>query len=426
MNREELEGLTKPELVELVLRMQRPDKTSRTSSKPPSTDRKAKREGSRPGGAKPGHKGHARVLAEAPDACEDHRPAHCRHCGLPFAEDASGVVVGEYDEIDLPEVKPIVKRHRRLKCRCAKCGKTTAASLPAAAQGTPFGPRIHALALYLKSNQLFSYERLQGVFADLFGLKLSQGALMNMFKRAAPVFAAGREDALAVLRSAEVVACDETGVRIEGCNAYQWVFCSPQAIVHTAEFSRAAQVVHDTMAGHKPEVWISDRYTAQQGHGLRHQTCLAHLDRKARFVAEHGSDLIGMRLQFWFDRAFGFARDIASLTVATVKQRKRTLTRGLDTILASTTDCPLARELLGQIRRARDQILTFCDFAGKVDATNNISERALRPSVIQRKVTNGYRAKWAADAEAALRTTVDTARLSGSNPFHTILGAVTA
>ena len=426
MNREELERLTKPELIDLLLGMQRPDKTSRTSSKPPSTDRKAKREGSRPGGAKPGNKGHARVLAEAPDAHEDHRPEHCLHCGLPFAEDASGTVIGEYDEIDLPEVKPIVRRHRRLACCCARCGKTTRASAPAAAQGTPFGVRIHALALYLKTNQLFSYERLQGAFGNLFGLHLSQGALMNMFKRTAPVFAAGRADALGILRRAEVVACDETGARIEGCNAYQWVFCSPDAVVHTADFSRAALVVHDTMAGHKPEVWISDRYTAQQGHGVRHQTCLAHLDRKARFVAEHGSDLIGMRLQFWFDRAFGLARDMAGLAITTVKQRKRALTRDLDAILASTTDCPLARELLGQIRRARDQILTFCDFAGKVDATNNVSERALRPSVIQRKVTTGYRAKWAADAEADLRTTVDTARLSGSNPFHTILGAVTA
>ena len=37
MNREDLEGLTKPELIDLVLGMQRPDKTSRTSSKPPST-----------------------------------------------------------------------------------------------------------------------------------------------------------------------------------------------------------------------------------------------------------------------------------------------------------------------------------------------------------------------------------------------------
>jgi hypothetical protein len=35
MNSEELEVLTKPELIDLVLGMQRPDKTSRTSSKPP-------------------------------------------------------------------------------------------------------------------------------------------------------------------------------------------------------------------------------------------------------------------------------------------------------------------------------------------------------------------------------------------------------
>lgn len=405
MNREELERLTKPELVELVLRMQRPDKTSRTSSKPPSTDRNGKREGSRPGGAKPGHKGHARGLAEAPDMIEDHRPTHCRHCGLPFGDDAPGTVTGEYDEIDLPAVKPIVKRHRRLACRCAACGKTSPAPMPPAAQGTPFGQRIHALALYLKTNQLFSYERLQGAFADLFGLKISQGALMNMFKRTTPAFTAGRDQALAALRRADVVACDETGARIEGCNAYHWVFCSKEAIVHTAEFSRAAQVVRDAMDGHQPEVWISDRYTAQQGHGRFHQTCLAHLDRKARFVAEHGSDLIGMQLQLWFDRAFSLAGDIADLAATTVKNHKRVLERDLNATLTSATDCPLARDLLGQIRRARDQLLTFCDFPGKVDATNNVSERALRPSVIQRKVTNGYRAKWAADAEAALRTT---------------------
>jgi len=41
--------------------------------------------------------------------------------------------------------------------------------------------------------------------------------------------------------------------------------------------------------------------------------------------------------------------------------------------------------------------------------------------VIQRKVTNGYRAMWAAQAEADVRTTIDTARLSGANPFNTIL-----
>lgn len=215
-------------------------------------------------------------------------------------------------------------------------------------------------------------------------------------------------------------------MRIEGCNGYQWVFCAPDAVVHTAVFSRAAQVVRDTMAGHQPDVWIYDRYSGQQGHGQHHQTWLAHLDHKARFVEKRGSDFIGMRLKLWLDRVFGLARDIATLAASTVKIRRRKLLRDLDAILATATDCELATELLGQIKRARDQLLTLCDFPGKVDASNNVSERALRPSVIQRKVTNGYRAKWAADAEAAMRTNVDTARLTRANPYRTILTAVLA
>jgi transposase len=62
-----------------------------------------------------------------------------------------------------------------------------------------------------------------------------------------------------------------------------------------------------------------------------------------------------------------------------------------------------------------------------VDATNNACERALRPAVIQRKVTNGYRAMWAAEGEADIRTVVDTARLRpGTNAFNTILQTVSA
>ncbi len=44
-----------------------------------------------------------------------------------------------------------------------------AAKVPNAANGTPFGPRIHAVATYLKTFQALSYERLQRAFADLFG-----------------------------------------------------------------------------------------------------------------------------------------------------------------------------------------------------------------------------------------------------------------
>ena len=90
--------------------------------------------------------------------------------------------------------------------------------------------------------------------------------------------------------------------------------------------------------------------------------------------------------------------------------------------VGSTTQCDLARQLQAKIGRARDQLLIFCDYPGKVDVTNNTSERKLRPCVIQRKVTNGYRAMWAAGAEADVRTAVDTARLKGANPFAVIVG----
>lgn len=45
---------------------------------------------------------------------------------------------------------------------------------------------------------------------------------MNMLRRAGTRFASGRDAALAALRRAEVVASDETGVRIEGSNSYHW------------------------------------------------------------------------------------------------------------------------------------------------------------------------------------------------------------
>jgi transposase len=90
MIREELQELSKEELVEMVLRLQRPGKTSRNSSKPPSTDRKEVRKDSRPGGVKPGHRGHSRGLSENPDDFHDHVPSYCPNCRLPLPSDASG------------------------------------------------------------------------------------------------------------------------------------------------------------------------------------------------------------------------------------------------------------------------------------------------------------------------------------------------
>ena len=424
MDRTDLQQLSKDQLIELVLRLQRPDKDSRTSSKPPSTDKKEKRENSRPGGAKPGHEPHNRRLADNPDEFRDHVPSACEQCGGSFSADADRELIGEYDEIEIPPVKPYVVRHRRFACRCRHCGIEAKAPAPAVATATPFGPRIHALAIYLKGFQALSYERLRGMFRDAFGLSVSEGALMNMFIRSHVRFKVEADRAKAILRAAKVVASDETGVRIEGTNSYHWVFHCKDAVVHQPDYSRAARVVDDMMAGHVPDVWISDRYSAQQTHGVRHQTCLAHLARDTAFAFEHGSDDLPFRFKLWLGKAFDLARTIADFAASTLAKKKRDLERQLETLLAAPTRCDLAQQLQAKIGRARDQLLTFCDYPGEVDVTNNTSERKLRPCVIQRKVTNGYRAMWAAQAEADVRTAIDTARLRGANPFGVIVNTL--
>jgi len=77
MERIDLQRLSREELIELVLALQGPDKTSRTSSKPPSMDNKEKRENFRPGGATPGHEPYNRCLTDKPDEFRDHKPTVC-------------------------------------------------------------------------------------------------------------------------------------------------------------------------------------------------------------------------------------------------------------------------------------------------------------------------------------------------------------
>jgi transposase len=192
MDRGDLQQLSKEQLIELVLRLQRPDKNSRTSSKPPSTDNKEKRENSRPGGAKLRHEPHNQRLADNPDAFRDHTPTACEDCGGAISRDDPRELIGEYDERErereIPPVKPYIVRHRRYARRCSHCGVEVKAPSPPVATTTPFGPRIHALAIYYKGFPALSCERLRGMFRDAFGLAVSESALMNMLIRSHPQF----------------------------------------------------------------------------------------------------------------------------------------------------------------------------------------------------------------------------------------------
>ena len=192
-------------------------------------------------------------------------------------------------------------------------------------------------------------------------------------------------------------------MRIEGVNGQQWVFRSERAVVHRASFSRAAAVVTDVMNGTKPRYWTSDRYSAQQGHGEKHQTCLAHLARDVARVLEVGDERIGLALKIWMTNVFALAHSLPDAAASTIARKLRDLEKRIDAILKEKTACDVTAPILRKIGNARHQLLVFVQAPGLVEPTNNACERALRPSVITRKVTNGFRAFWVAEDDATIR-----------------------
>ena len=116
--------------------------------------------------------------------------------------------------MDLPAISPFVERHQRLAVRCPACD-------PGARRRAAGGERQPVRASPARPGNLSEdlpglfLRAAQATFADVFGVRIGQGALMNMLRRAQDCFVSGREQAVAELRQAKVVSADETGVRIE-------------------------------------------------------------------------------------------------------------------------------------------------------------------------------------------------------------------
>ena len=240
----------------LEARLAAPGKTPDNSSLPPSKGQKPnkpetiQRIGPRIGSL--GRKGGGRPLACDPDETVTAKPAAWVHCQAALTA-VDHVLFGRYDKIDLPVVRPMVTRVERYAGLCPCCGGVTLAAIPAGLEdGSPFSVNIVTLALYLRFTHAISYRRLTQLFSNLYALQISEGALDAMLQRAKPCFDTEVATILARLRRSRVVGSDETSVRIDGRTQWNWVFQNDQVVIHVVRNSRAASVVTETMAGHRP------------------------------------------------------------------------------------------------------------------------------------------------------------------------------
>jgi transposase len=410
-------------VVELEARLGVPPKTPDNSSLPPSRGKKPNRE-DQPGRTGPrqgslGRQGGGRRLAEAPDETVTARPSRCAHCQAALAE-ADLTLTARFDKVDLPKVAPVVTRVERYAGHCRCCGGTTLAPLPEGLEpGTPFSHTIVALAMYLRFVHHVSYRRLSRLLLELFGLAISEGALDAAFRRGKPRFDAETSAILARLRCARVVCSDETGVRIDGQNGWNWVFQNDEVVIHVIRHSRGASVVAEVMAGHRPVIWVSDLYSAQRGHAAAWQICLAHQLRDCRYAIEAGDTIFAPRMKALLLRAVVLARRHRSLAESTRREYRRRLEHALDAVMALAPTNRHGQRLRRRYGTLREHLFIFLDHP-EVTADNNSSERELRPTATYRKVTGGFRSAWGADLYAAVRSVIGTAARRGIDAYQAI------
>ena len=394
--------------------LSRPPKTPDNSSKPPSQGQKGNRPapGQRP--PRKGRPGVGRALHPDPDRVVDAKLSACPNCQAVFPE-ASQTPQQVYERIELPPIKPDVTQVRLFGGRCGCCGQRVMAAAPAGLPpGSPFGQSIAALVVYLHYAHAIGLERLSRLMDELFSLSISEGAISNLLARAREPLLAAAATIREVVTASSVVCSDETSARVIGKNWWEWVFVSTLAVLHVIRPSRGKVVVQSLFGSFKPTVWVSDMLGSQRGHGMQWQVCLAHLLRDATYAIECGDTAFSAAFKRLLLRAIAIGRRREMLKDTTLQQYLADLERRLDRIIAAVPIGEPGRKLRKRIAANRAHLFVFITNRD-VPYTNNISERHLRPSVVFRKVTNGFRSDWGAETYAAFRSVVSTAKANGAH-----------
>lgn len=435
---DDLNHLSREELVALVLllveevqtlraeveRLKGPPPTSRNSSQPPSRDWKANRpdKGRKARGAQLGHAKRARPLVDNPTRIVVVKPEACGQCGYDLQAVPTQRIVRR-QVTELPEIQPIVIETQQHEVVCPGCQAVQAGELPVDLTATRhFGPRLEAVVTYLHHEQHVSFERQQQLLHDVFGIDLSEGGAVAIIERAGQAAQPVAEAIGDQVRHSAVIGSDETSARVQGRNHWEWVFVSGRLEYHLIVPSRGQDVIDTFMGECCAEVWQSDCWKAQlNAPAATHQLCLQHQIRNLQRLIEHRPRLRwAQELQDLFRAAIHLGHRRDQLTPAGFQGQRTRLETRLDRVLARPVTGRDALNLKTRYHCHREHLFVFLQ-RPDVAADNNACERALRPSVIHRKVLGSFRSDWGPRAYAALATVINTAKRHGENVFQKLV-----
>lgn len=395
------------EVAELRRRL---DQDSSNSSRPPSSDSpygrpKPKSSGMPTGdgprrkpGKQRGAAGRNRRQVPDPDETIPVEPASCTGCGTGLA-DAPVLRVFKRQVFEAsPPPPPRVIQFNVAERQCPCCGTVNQGKAPAWAAGrVQWGPGVSARAVLATIGHHLPYERAARVLAQLAGLAVSVGFLVNARRRAADLLAPFMAWVRRLLHRAGLLHVDETTARAEGGLTYLHVACNDAyTVMHTGGRGNddidaggvlvdyTGIIVRDGYAGYQHFV---DAVHAWCGaHSLRDLKGLHDADPQGQPGAKAMATTLVMALRetktaraagttALSDEQLSFLR---SCYAGAIKQMRED---------NHATKTPLHERGLSLAQRFdthRDMILRFIDNL-TVPFTNNTAEREIRPVKVKQR-----------------------------------------
>ena len=410
---------------------------SRNSSRPPSTEHphaKPKRKPipkGKPRGGQEGHQRHQRALvpAEQCTAIVDCPPDGCRRCGGELALDHASPL--RHQVWELPPIEPQITEYRRLRGHCPCCGISTLGPLPPDVPRGQCGPRLAAFTGLLMGHFRQSKRRAAAFLTDLLNVPCSPAWTVRIQNLVAAALAEPYDELARQLPDQGHLFVDESPTREAGRKAWLWTAVARRFAVFGVFADRSRESLLTLIGRNSSAVVHCDRAKMYLD-GRPLQWCWAHLKRDLRARIEspdgkvrrlgHDLERYRKRIFMHWERFRAGAIDRGELRERMAPERtefEALLLRG-----RYSGHRKLARFCTG-LWNGRDHLWRFVDLEG-IEPTNNTAERALRPAVIQRKLSFGTQSKSGSHFLERMLTVSETCRLQGRNLYRYLIDATTA
>ena len=184
------------------------------------------------------------------DRVHDHRLDACPDCGGRLRPAPRAPRVLQQVEIVARPLR--IDEHRGHAYWCRRCQRLHIAPLPPEVEAAGLlGPRLTALAAYLKSACHASFSTLRRFFGEVLGLSLSRGYLAKVIRKVGRILQAPYDDLLRRLPRQKALNVDETGHKENGKRPWTWCFRAEDFAVFKIADSRGSDVLHELLTGEK-------------------------------------------------------------------------------------------------------------------------------------------------------------------------------